>query len=173
MYDDACHLKKFSMNEQRRDLTDVSKKMSKMEIVCDRFHFRNHVDPWCKKWCDPDACAQLQKVNYGSQIIVITTVQTIVWLVQPFYHPFHWLVMKPFNHQPSPHALSLIGNPNYAKLNYAKVWQRGKICVAKQYIRTIFCCNDHLTNLPPLHCRRLSKLYHAYIYTMQLLKTYT
>ncbi len=68
------------MNEARRDLTDVSKKMSKMEIVSDRFHFRNHVDPWCKKWCGPDACAQLQKVNYGFQIIVITTVQIIVWL---------------------------------------------------------------------------------------------
>jgi hypothetical protein len=50
--------------------------------------------------------------------------------------------MKPFNHQPSPHALSLIGNPNYAKLNYAKVWQLGKICAAEQYIRTIFSCND-------------------------------
>ena len=43
-YDDACHLKKFSQNPVRSDLTVTAKKMKGMKMVCDKFHFRNHVD---------------------------------------------------------------------------------------------------------------------------------
>ena len=59
-YDDACHLKKFALNPKRSDLTAISKKMSQMDMVCDKFHFKNHVDAWCKKHCNPYTCANLK-----------------------------------------------------------------------------------------------------------------
>lgn len=62
-YDDACHLKKFALNPKRSDLTATSKKMSQMHMVCDKFHFKNHVDAWCKKHCNPYTCANLKNIN--------------------------------------------------------------------------------------------------------------
>lgn len=52
-YDDACHLKKFAQNPVRCELTQVAKRMKEMTMVCDKFHFRNHVDTWCKANCNP------------------------------------------------------------------------------------------------------------------------
>lgn len=59
-YDDACHLKKFSQNPSRSQLTTTSNRLSSMVIVCDRFHFKNHTDSWCKKNCNPYTCSKLQ-----------------------------------------------------------------------------------------------------------------
>lgn len=59
-YDDACHLKKFSQNPKRNNLTTTAIKMSNMVMVCDRFHFKNHIDAWCKQNCNPNTCAKLQ-----------------------------------------------------------------------------------------------------------------
>lgn len=59
-YDDACHLKKFCRNPVRSNNTDTAKKLANMEIVCDRFHFRNHVDKWCRRNCNPHDCVALK-----------------------------------------------------------------------------------------------------------------
>ena len=59
-YDDACHLKKFTQNPRRNWLTGTAKKMSQMVMVCDKFHFKNHKDAWCKRNCSPYTCASLQ-----------------------------------------------------------------------------------------------------------------
>ena len=59
-YDDACHLKKFTQNPKRNQLTSTAKKMSQMVMVCDKFHFKNHKDTWCKRNCSPYTCASLQ-----------------------------------------------------------------------------------------------------------------
>ena len=59
-YDDACHLKKFTQNPTRNQLTSIAKKMSQMVIVYDKFHFKNHKDMWCKRNCSPYTCASLQ-----------------------------------------------------------------------------------------------------------------
>ena len=59
-YDDACHLKKFSQNPVRSKMTTTSKRMATMEMVVDKFHFRNHVDGWCKANCNPHKSNQLQ-----------------------------------------------------------------------------------------------------------------
>lgn len=53
-YDDACHLKKFAQNKKRWSLTSTSQKMATMKILCDRFHFKNHVDQWCRNNCNPN-----------------------------------------------------------------------------------------------------------------------
>ncbi|CAB4006023.1 Hypothetical predicted protein [Paramuricea clavata] len=59
-YDDACHLKRFAMNPKRCSLTPTATLISTRDIVCDRFHFRNHIDKWCKKHCNPDQCNDLK-----------------------------------------------------------------------------------------------------------------
>ena len=50
-YDDACHLKRYA--EKRSHLPATSTRVAAMEIVCDRFHFGNHTDTWCRKNCNP------------------------------------------------------------------------------------------------------------------------
>ena len=59
-YDDACQLKKFTQNLTRNQLTNTAKKMSQMVMVCDKFHFKNHKDMWCKRNCSPYTYASLQ-----------------------------------------------------------------------------------------------------------------
>ena len=36
--------------------------MSQMDMVCDKFHFKNHVDAWCNKHCIP--CTHVQIWRY-------------------------------------------------------------------------------------------------------------
>ena len=59
-YDDACHLKKYAQNPIRNELTEVAKRLNNITMVCDIFHFRNHVDSWCKKNCNPHTCSELE-----------------------------------------------------------------------------------------------------------------
>lgn len=61
VYDDACHLKKFAM--KRNAMSEVSMYLSKADIFCDRLHFQNHIDSWCRKNCNPDDCNKLKHVN--------------------------------------------------------------------------------------------------------------
>ena len=61
-YDDACHLKKFSQNSKRCSLTATSRQMSRMNMYCDKFHFKNHVDSWCKKNCNPYKSDELKVI---------------------------------------------------------------------------------------------------------------
>jgi len=63
IYDDACHLKKFAMNKTRSTQTDTSRRIASMNLVVDRFHFPGHVDPWCKKNCNPDDFSELEEVR--------------------------------------------------------------------------------------------------------------
>ena len=53
IYDDACHLKKCCVNRVRKEVKAVSKRLGKMDMVVDKFDFRNHVDRWCKANCNP------------------------------------------------------------------------------------------------------------------------
>lgn len=59
-YDDACHLKKFSTNAKRCELTATAKRIKALDMVCDKFHFPNHVDSWCKANCNPYTTSSLQ-----------------------------------------------------------------------------------------------------------------
>lgn len=62
-YDDACHLKRFVQNPLRSKNTKIAEKLNRLEIVCDKFHFKNHTDTWCKKNCNPMKSPNLQNVN--------------------------------------------------------------------------------------------------------------
>ena len=61
-YDDACHLKRYACNPVRKDETATSKRISNLEFLVDKFHFKNHVDSWCKKNCNPYKSVHLSKV---------------------------------------------------------------------------------------------------------------
>ncbi|KAK2556275.1 hypothetical protein P5673_021909 [Acropora cervicornis] len=62
-YDDACHLKKYAQNSVRRNITQTAQKMAEMEMIVDCFHFKNHVDRWCKEHCNPYNSNDLKDVN--------------------------------------------------------------------------------------------------------------
>ena len=62
-YDDACHLKKYACNKQRKDVTPTSKRISMLTIVVDKFHFRRHVDRWCRENCNPYSFPDLNEVK--------------------------------------------------------------------------------------------------------------
>ena len=40
----------------------ATRKMATMNMVCDRFHFANHTDKWCKKKCN-----RYKTANLGNQ----------------------------------------------------------------------------------------------------------
>ena len=61
-YDDGCHLSKFAKNPVRSQITAVSKEIAKKDIVIDKMHMKNHVDQWCKEYCDPRKKPDLEKV---------------------------------------------------------------------------------------------------------------
>ena len=63
IYDDACHLAKYSMNEKVADRNKTTKFFSERKFVIDKFHFRNHVDPWCHQNCDPNEVPELDGMN--------------------------------------------------------------------------------------------------------------
>jgi len=50
IYDDACHLKLFIDNRNNfvRDI-NAKQKLQRVKIFCDKLHYRNHVDPWCRR----------------------------------------------------------------------------------------------------------------------------
>ena len=61
-YDDACHLKKYSMNKIRCSITDQSKFLCDIPMAVDRLHFSGHVDQWCLDNCNPDDLDILKEV---------------------------------------------------------------------------------------------------------------
>ena len=69
-YDDACHLKRFACNPVRSSMSKTAEKLAVMEIVCDRFHFKNHTDAWCKRNCNPNTCSANLQVNCLSRFNV-------------------------------------------------------------------------------------------------------
>ena len=62
-YDDGCHLRKFANNPVRSTLTDTTKRIAAMEIVIDKMHFKGHIDPWCRRNCNPNDFDELKKVH--------------------------------------------------------------------------------------------------------------
>ena len=66
LYDDACHLKKFSENEKRANKNDFTRFLASVPKHVDNFHFKNHVDPWCHRMCNPKDARSLDGVNTES-----------------------------------------------------------------------------------------------------------
>ncbi|CAF1599920.1 unnamed protein product [Rotaria magnacalcarata] len=54
IYDDACHLKLFINNPNNfvKD-TRAKLKIDSLKIFCDKLHYRNHIDPWCRQNTNP------------------------------------------------------------------------------------------------------------------------
>lgn len=43
---------------------NVSERLADMDYRSDRFHFKNHVDLWCRANCNPDHSETLDNVGY-------------------------------------------------------------------------------------------------------------
>ena len=82
VYDDACHLKKYCLNPKRKFLTPVANKLSAMDMVVDKMHFRNHVDRWCKANCNPYDRSDLDGVGFSYYCIHLFRVTTVPVLTQ-------------------------------------------------------------------------------------------
>ena len=63
LYDDCCHFKVFSEKEKNADQNEITKYLASVGKHVDRFHFRNHVDPWCQANCNPETVTDLKGVN--------------------------------------------------------------------------------------------------------------
>ena len=67
LYDDACHLKKFSeKKEERVNQNEFTQFFAKVPKHVDNFHFKNHKDPWYHKMCNPKNGRSLDRVNTES-----------------------------------------------------------------------------------------------------------
>ena len=84
-YDDACHLKKYGCNPVRSQLTLTAVRMCSMTMVIDKFHFKNHVDKWCKAHCNPYDNEEL-KVMYNH--IFFDCKKKQIWQSLPNYYCF-------------------------------------------------------------------------------------
>ena len=69
LYDDGCHLQR-CVNKK----SSIYPKLSNIEIKIDRFHFKNHIDKWCKANMNPADSVYLKDVN--TEIME----QTFAWL---------------------------------------------------------------------------------------------
>ena len=59
-YDDACHLHRF-WHRRKESSPWINWLLSKITLVVDRFHFRNHDADYCRKYVDPKKCAALRQ----------------------------------------------------------------------------------------------------------------
>ena len=64
VYDDGCHLRKFSTNSKRCGLTETAMKIANTKIVVDKMHFRGHKDHWCRRHCNPYDYEELSAVRF-------------------------------------------------------------------------------------------------------------
>lgn len=69
IYDDACHLKKYATHSKRASQTETAFQIASINMVVDRLHFSGHVDPWCRKNCDPDSFEDLKDVCKNTSYI--------------------------------------------------------------------------------------------------------
>lgn len=63
LYDDCCHLKAFSEKKENAEQNEITQYFATLGKHVDRFHFRNHVDPWCMENCNPENVPELKNVN--------------------------------------------------------------------------------------------------------------
>ena len=64
IYDDNCHLARFATNHNTKRDNKVTKFFAeKVRKTIDKFHFTNHIDPWCIENCDPYKVKELDGVN--------------------------------------------------------------------------------------------------------------
>lgn len=63
LYDDNCHLARFTLRKGLISPNEVTKMFSDIKKSIDKFHFSNHVDKWCIDNCDPYSHPELTNVN--------------------------------------------------------------------------------------------------------------
>ena len=51
------------MHSERCSQTPTAQQLAQLNIVVDKMHFKGHVDPWCKKHCNPYEHKELDKAS--------------------------------------------------------------------------------------------------------------
>jgi hypothetical protein len=77
-YDDACHLLRYwQLRAGQSQFIRWLLAHKLVQLVVDRFHFKNHVGKFCKKWVDPAKCAAL-----GDSTQTEAAEQSFSWLAR-------------------------------------------------------------------------------------------
>lgn len=63
IYDNACHLHKYSTNEKRVSMGQAAKDLAQWKMMLDRMHVKNHVDECQQLYGIPPDCADLKGVD--------------------------------------------------------------------------------------------------------------
>ena len=53
VHDDACHLHKYTERRKHESAHAAALAPPSVRYLCDAFHMAGHVDPWCRRVCDP------------------------------------------------------------------------------------------------------------------------
>jgi len=56
---------RYAINPIRKDLTEISKQIAKLQFFIDKIHYPNHVDKWCRLHCNPYKSEKLKEVTYS------------------------------------------------------------------------------------------------------------
>jgi len=59
-----CHLRKYSRQVKRVNMSDTAKCIADINVVVDKLHMRGHTDPWCKENCDPHSHGDFDEVSF-------------------------------------------------------------------------------------------------------------
>ena len=77
-YDDACHLLRFWQNRVNKSaFVQWLLQFKHVQLVVDRFHFKNHIGKFCKMWVGPAKCGKLKKTTSTE-----ATEQSFSWLAR-------------------------------------------------------------------------------------------
>jgi hypothetical protein len=63
LYDDACHLLKYMINNKLNEKTKRGKLLARHKHFVDKLHIQNHTNLWCLKYCHPSDERDLDNVN--------------------------------------------------------------------------------------------------------------
>ena len=63
VYDDVCHLVKFALNHILLERNKSTGFFNSLKFSIDRFHFKNHIDPFCHENFNPKDVPELKAVN--------------------------------------------------------------------------------------------------------------
>ena len=77
-YDDGCHLRKFTRNPIRQNVTTTAKRLASVEIVIDKLHMAGHIDKWCLENCDPHLFRDLDKVSVSTESYLLVSYLCII-----------------------------------------------------------------------------------------------
>ena len=79
--------KRYATNPILSTLTATTQKLSTMNFVVDRMHFKGRIDSWCRESCDPDKLEAMKKVLTFIFLHTVIAIRTWRYAVSNFTVP--------------------------------------------------------------------------------------